>query len=318
VAYDKALSIKPDLAEAWFDHGNVLVVLKRYEEALVAYDKALSIKPDLEEAWLGRVNVLVGMKGYEEARVDYDRALSIKSDMAEAWLGRGRVLKRFDEAIAAYDKALSIKPDLAEAWFGRGNVFSRFSRFDEAFAAYDKALSIKPDLEGVEGQCIDTKMRLCKWQNLDTEINKLIASVRVGKANCNPGVLLSLIDSPDEHLRCAQAWIAVQYPQASESTWRRSIYTHDKIRIGYVSADFRKHPVGYLMAELFECHNRTKFTTTGFSLGLDDKSGIRQRLVNSFDTFVDCRNLPDADVARTIADAEIDILVDLNGCTRDA
>jgi protein O-GlcNAc transferase len=85
-----------------------------------------------------------------------------------------------------------------------------------------------------------------------------------------------------------------------------------------VSADFRKHAIAYLTAELFECRNRMKFTTTAFSLGVDDKSGMRQRLVNSFDSFVDCRNSSDADVARTIANAEIDILVDLSGFTQDA
>src|SRR5262249_55517404 len=198
------------------------------------------------------------------------------------WLGRGNVfldLKRYDEAFAAYDKALSIKPDLAEAWLGRGNVFLDLKRYDEAFATYDKALSIKPDLESVEGARLHAKLNLCNWEHLDTEISNLIASVRVGKANSTPFVLLSLVDSPDEHLRCAQACVLVQHPQASESTWRGSIYAHDKIRIGYVSADFRTHAVAYLVAELFECHNRTKFATTAFSLGLDDKSGMRQRLV---------------------------------------
>jgi protein O-GlcNAc transferase len=320
-AYDKALSIKPGLAEAWLGRGNVFTDLKRHSEAFAAYDKALSIKPDLEGAWLGRGNVLANLKRYDEAFVAYDKALSIKPDLEGAWLGCGNVLwslKRHSEAFASYDKALSIKPDLEGAWLGRGNVFTDLKRYDEAFAAYDKALSIKPDLEGVEGQRLHAKMSLCNWENLDTEIEKLIASVRAGKANSPPFVFLSFIDSPDEHLRCAQAWVVAKHPQASESTWSEPIRGHDKIRIGYVSADFRKHAIAYLTAELFECHNRMKFTTTAFSLGLDDKSGIRQRLVNSFDSFVDCRNLSDADVARTIANAEIDILVDLNGFTQDA
>jgi protein O-GlcNAc transferase len=320
-AYDKALSITPDLAEAWLGRGNVFNDLKRYDEALAAYDKALSITPDLEGAWLGRGNVFNDLKRYGEAFAAYDKALSIKPDLAEAWLGRGNVFndfKRHDEALAAYDKALSIKPDLEDVWFGRGNVFTDLKRYDEALAAYDKALSIKPDLEGVEGARLHAKMQLFNWEQLETEINNLTASVRAGKACSSPFVVLSIIDLPDEHLRCAQAWVAAKHPQASKSTWPGSIYAHDKIRIGYVSADFRKHAIAILMAELFESHNRRMFTTTAFSFGLDDKSDMRQRLINSFDTFVDCRNLSDADVARTIANAEIDILVDLNGFTQDA
>ena len=320
-AYDKALSIKPDLEGAWLGRGNVFWSLKRYDEAFAAYDKALSIKPSLAEAWLGRGNVFTDLKRYDEAFAAYNKALSIKPDLEGAWLGRGNVLwslKRHDEAFAAYDKALLIRPDLEGAWLGRGNVFTDLKGYDEAFAAYDKALSIKPDLVGVEGQRLHAKMSLCNWENLDTEIEKLIASVRAGKANSPPFVFLSFNGSPDEHLRCAQAWGVAKHPKASQSTWLRSIYAHDKIRIGYVSADFCKHAIAYLTAELFECHNRMKFTTTALSLGLDDKSSVRQRLVNSFDTFVDCRNLSDADVARTIVNAEIDILVDLNGFTQDA
>jgi protein O-GlcNAc transferase len=320
-AYDKALSIKPDLASAWLGRANVFNNLKRYDEAFAAYDKALSIKSDLASAWLGRGNVFSDLKRYDEAFAAYDKALWINPDSAEAWLGRGNAfsdLKRHDEAFAAYDKALSIKPDLEYAWFGRGNIFTNLKRYDEAFVAYDRALSIKPALESVEGARLHAKMQLFNWEQLETEINNVTASVRAGKASSSPFVFLSIIDLPDEHLRCAQAWVAAKHPQASKSISPGSIYAHDKIRIGYVSADFRKHPIAILTAELFECHNRRKFTTTAFSFGPDDKSNMRQRLINSFDTFVDCRNLSNADVARAIANAEIDILVDLNGFTQDA
>ena len=184
--------------------------LKRYDKALAGYDKALSIKPDLENAWLGRGNVFCDLKRYDEALVAYGKALSIKPDLESAWLGRGNVLsyfERYDEALAAYDKALSIKPDLESAWLGRGNVFRSFTRYDDAFAAYDKALSINPDLEGVEGSRLHMKMYLCNWEQLDKEIGDLINSVRTGKANCEPFALLSLTDFPGDHLRCAQAWV---------------------------------------------------------------------------------------------------------------
>ena len=320
-AYDKALSIKPDLENAWLGRGHVFYDLKRYAEAFAAYDKALSIKPDLENAWLGRGNVFCGLKRYDEAFAAYDKALSIKPDLETAWLGRGNVfcdLKRYDEAFAAYDKALSIKPDLENAWLGRGNVFWSLRRYDEAFAAYDKALSIKPDLESVEGSRLHMKMHLCNWEKLDKEIGDLTNSIRAGKGNCPPFALLSLTDLPDDHLRCTQAWGAAIHPITAKSVWQDKIYKHDKIRLGYVSADLRTHAVAYLIAELFELHDKDRFSVTAFSLGRDDNSDIRRRLVSSFDRFIDCYTLSDFDVAHAIADSEIDILVDLMGFTQDA
>ena len=320
-AYDQALAIKPGLEVAWLGRGNVFWSLQRYDEALAPYDKALAIKPDLEGAWLGRGNVFWSLKRYDEAFAAYDKALSIKPDLENAWLGRGHVfydLKRYAEAFAAYDKALSIKPDLENAWLGRGNVFWSLRRYDEAFAAYDKALSIKPDLESVEGSRLHMKMHLCNWEKLDKEIGDLTNSIRAGKGNCPPFALLSLTDLPDDHLRCTQAWGAAIHPITAKSVWQDKIYKHDKIRLGYVSADLRTHAVAYLIAELFELHDKDRFSVTAFSLGRDDNSDIRRRLVSSFDRFIDCYTLSDFDVAHAIADSEIDILVDLMGFTQDA
>ena len=319
--FDKAIAINGQYSEAYANKGKSLMLLKRYDEAFAAYDKALAIKPGLEVAWLGRGNVFWRLKRYDEALAPYDKALAIKPDLEGAWLGRGNVfwsLKRYDEAFAAYDKALSIKPDLENAWLGRGHVFYDLKRYAEAFAAYDKALSIKPDLESVEGSRLHMKMHLCNWEKLDKEIGDLTNSIRAGKGNCPPFALLSLTDLPDDHLRCTQAWGAAIHPITAKSVWQDKIYKHDKIRLGYVSADLRTHAVAYLIAELFELHDKDRFSVTAFSLGRDDNSDIRRRLVSSFDRFIDCYTLSDFDVAHAIADSEIDILVDLMGFTQDA
>ena len=319
--FSKALSLNSNVAETWNNRGTVFNDLEKCELAIADFDKAISLNPIFAEAYANKGKSLTRLKRYDEAFAAYDRALSIKSDLEGAWLGRGNVfcdLKRYDEAFAAYDKALSIKSDLENAWLGRGNVFSGLRRYDEAFAAYDKALSIKPDSESVEGSRLHMKMHLCNWDQLDKEIGELTNSVRVGKANCPPLALLSLTDLPDDHLRCAQAWVAAKHPITAKSVWQDKVYKHDKIRLGYVSADIRKHPIAFLMAELFELHNKKQFSVTAFSLRRDDDSDIRRRLVSSFDRFIDCHTLSDFDVAHAIADSEIDILVDLMGFTQDS
>jgi protein O-GlcNAc transferase len=320
-AYDKALSIKPDLEGAWLGRGNVCWNLKRYDEALDAFAKALSIKPQLQGAWLGLGNVFTDLKRHDEALSAYDKSLSLKPDLAEAWLGRGNVfwnLKRYDETLAAYDQSLSIQPDLAEACAARGNVFTDIKRHDEAFAAYEKALSINLHLDGVEGARLHAKMNLCNWKDLKAEIGSLTTSIKSSKANSAPFAFLSLSDSSADQLCCSKTWVATKHPEVSKHVRRSSINKHEKIRIGYVSADFHEHATAYLMAELFELHDRRKFAVFAFSLGSHDNSATRQRLVSSFDLFADCRNLSDADVIKTISDAEVDILLDLKGYTQDA
>jgi len=173
-------------------------------------------------------------------------------------------------------------------------------------------------LENIEGARLGAKMHLCNWTQLDKEISDLTNSARAGRVNCAPFALLPLTDLPSDHLRCAEAWIAAEYPIAANPVWANEIYTHDKIRLGYVSADLHNHATAHLMAELFELHDKRRFSVTAFSLGIDDDSEIRRRLVSSFDRFIDCRTLNDSEVAQAIANLEIDILLDLKGFTQDA
>ena len=311
-AYDRALSIKSDLEAAWLGRGNVFADLGRHDEALAGYGRALSIKPDLDGAWLGRGNVFTDLKRHDEAFAAYDKALSIKPDLEGAWLGRGNVLfdlKRHDEAFAAYDEALSLKPDFESAWLGRGNVLIDLKRYEEALAAYDRALSIKPDLESVEGLRLLAKLHSCNWENLAAEIANLSDSIRAGKVGSPPFALLALTDSPEEHLRCARTWFDYRSPKSAGASSAPARHNHARIRLGYVSADFRDHPVAQALCEVLERHDRSRFEVFGFSIGPNDNSAARARLVKGLDVFHDVHMHSDMQAAKLIRDSEIDILM---------
>jgi len=320
-SFDTALRLNPNLPYAWSGRGNVLFDLRRLEEAGAAYERALAVQPLLAEAWLGLGNVFFDLRRFGEALTTYDKAIAVQPNLAAAWLGRGNVLfdlRRADEALAAYDKALSFDPGLAEAWAGRGNVFSILKRHGEAFAAYDKAFALKPDLAGLQGDRIRSRMQICDWSGLGDECDHLLQSVRDGKASASPFAFLGTGASGKDELACARAWAAKRYPASDRPLGQGAAYRHDRIRVGYVSADFREHPVSYLIAGIFERHDRARFEITGISIGPPDASPIRQRLEKSFDKFIDASALGIDDIARRIKQEEIDILVDLNGFTQNA
>jgi predicted O-linked N-acetylglucosamine transferase (SPINDLY family) len=320
-SFDRALALRPDSVEAWLGRGNVFTELKRYNDAFAAYDKALALNGDLAGAWLGRGNVFTELKRYNDAFVAYNKALALKPDLAETWLGRGNVLtelKRYNDAFAAYDKALALKPDLAEAWLGRGTVFIELKQYKEALAAFDKALALKPDLTEFQGGRLHCKMHLCDWSNFTTECQHLISAIRNNKSNTNPFAFIAISTSREDQLKCAKLWINEKYPTVSKPIWNGEIYKHDKIRIGYVSADFQQHATSDLIAGLFEGHDKAKFKTVAISIGPDDNSKIRVRLTKAFDSFSDVRLLSDEEIASQIKHNEIDILVDLKGFTQDA
>jgi protein O-GlcNAc transferase len=316
---EKAIALEPRYAEAHLNRGVICGQLKRHDAAIDSFDAALRLKPNLANAWLGRGNVMFDLKRHDDAFAAYDKALSLQPRLAEAWLGRGNVLfdlGRCEQALAAFERALSLKPGSAEAWAGRGNAFTELKRHDEAFAAYDKARSLKPDLVGLEGDRIQSKMRLCNWEAIEAECDHLVQSVRRGEANTSPFAFLAISSSAEDQLHCARSWVRKRYP--ARDRWEGQLRQHGKIRIGYVSADFREHPVTYLAAGVFEAHDRSQFEVLGISIGPGDNSEIRRRVENAFDTFIDCSALGVDEIARRTRGEEIDILVDLNGFTQNA
>ena len=139
-AYNKALAIKPDYAEAYSNMGIALKDQGKLEEAIEAYNKALAIKPDYAEAYNNMGNALKDQGKLEEAIEAYNKALAIKPDYAEAYNNMGNALKdqgKLEEAIEAYNKALAIKPDYAEAHMNLSFLLLNTNRLTDGFAEYE-------------------------------------------------------------------------------------------------------------------------------------------------------------------------------------
>jgi predicted O-linked N-acetylglucosamine transferase (SPINDLY family) len=134
----------------------------------------------------------------------------------------------------------------------------------------------------------------------------------------SPFALLGLSGDPALQLQCARNYLAHRMPALPAPLWNGERWTHDKIRVAYLSADFKTHATAFLMAELFERHDRDKFEWHAISFGVDDGSEMRARLVAAFDRFHDVRAKSNAEAAQLIRDLEIDIAVDLKGYTQEA
>ena len=320
-SYDKALALRPDLAGAWLGRGNVYSELKLFDKALAAYDRALALRPNLAEAWLCRGHAMAESKHFSEALATYDKALAIDPHLAAAWLGRANIfleLKRHDEALVAIDNALALRSDLAEAWLGRGNIFCGLRRFGDAVVAYDNALRINAELPDTQGAYLHAKMQCCDWDTFADDTSSLITGVRNGLPVAQPFVLLGLPSSPSDQFAYARRFSERKLYNANTPLWRSEAYSHSRIRIAYLSADFHDHATAHLMAGLFEQHDRTRFQTVAVSFGPDDVSATRQRMTAAFDRFFDVRAQSDRETAHLVRSLEIDIAVDLKGYTEDS
>jgi protein O-GlcNAc transferase len=315
--FERALAINSGLAEAWLGRGHALGVLGNYKEALSAYDRALALNPNFAEAWLGRGHVFVQLQQFGDALAAYDRAVALKPDLAEPWLVRGLVLGALGNAqgaLSAYDRALALNGNLAEAWLGRAEVLVQLNEPDKALAAFDRALALKRNIRFAQGGRLLARLFLSNWTNLEAELADLVAMVRAGNLAVAPFDFLGMSRSAADQLACAKHVMADQ-PRVPHA-WRGEIYSHDRIRVGYFSADFRTHPVAQLMAGLFEHHDKSRFEISAVSYGPDDGSELRDRIKAAVEHLIDVRAMTDEQIAESLHGREIDVLVDLTGLTQ--
>jgi predicted O-linked N-acetylglucosamine transferase (SPINDLY family) len=319
--HKKAVALTPKDPDAWLSYGIAVSNLGRYEDALVYFNKALSLNPNSAEAWSWKGATMHELKRFDEAITLYDKALSLNPNSAEAWSWKGATmheLKRFDEAITLNDKALSLNPNLAGAWSCKGATMHELKRFDEAIANYGKALSLKSDLDWIYGDLVHTKLKICSWTGLADSSEDISKKIMENEKVSIPFILLALNDDALLHKKSSEILIQSKYPfnPVLESILKRS--QSQKIRVGYFSADFHNHATGYLMAELFELHDKNQFEIVGFSFGPTANDWMRQRLEKSFDQFIEVGSKSDVEVAKLSRDLNIDIAVDLKGFTQDA
>jgi predicted O-linked N-acetylglucosamine transferase (SPINDLY family) len=320
-AYDRALALKPDYVEAHANRGGVLGDLGRIAEALASCDRALALEPDCAEALNNRGIALGAWNRFEEALASYARALAIEPEHAETLLNRGVALhglQRFEEALASYEQALAVRPDDADTWRNRGLTLQELRRPVEALESYQRAVALAPTDGRARASCCHLRMQICAWTDLEADRAQFSLGIERGRAVVSPFVALSLLDAPGMQLRNARLWTRSEYASGPSLPPLRRYPWHQKVRVGYFSADFRNHAVSALAAELFEIHDRSRFELSAFCLGADVHDELRVRVQSAFERFIPVFDKSDEAVAALARSLEIDIAVDLGGYTRGA
>jgi predicted O-linked N-acetylglucosamine transferase (SPINDLY family) len=314
-SYERAIAIEPNDFDALANLGYALIEMKRSDDALVHLDRALRLRPDDVGALNNRGRALIVSCRLVEALACFELALRQAPDYAHALCNRGTVLlkmNRGEEALSSCAQALALEPDNVRALKAHATVLARLNLHEQAAQSLARALELDSDLAYGLGDLAYTRLYSCDWQDFTACVQKIRAA---GAKTCEPLVLLGISDNAAEQRRCAERFVADQCPATSEAVFPAP-QRHERIRLAYLSADFRDHPVARLMAELVERHDRQRFEVTAVSFGPSAEDPMRQRLRRSFEHFLDVSELSDRAIAEQLRAREIDIAVDLTVYTR--
>ena len=320
MAYLEVLRLDPNQTHALHLLGVVLIQTRRPAEGAELIERSLALRPQQPVAHASLGDALAQLGRFDDALACYDRALAFSPQIIGALIGRGRILldRGLNQAaLAALEAAAHFQPDNPATLFLCGRALAQLARPAEAGACFRRVFALDPTYEYVLGARLWAELHACQWGDYETQIERIEAAVRDDRPAAFPFVFFSVSDSCDLQLRCARQF-AVRYRPGIAPLWQGELYRHDRIRIAYVSEDFRGHPTSYLMMNLWEQHDRQRFETIAISLRRPEDTEVGRRVQSAFDRFIDASALQDAAVAQRMHELEIDIAVDLMGYTGGA
>ena len=310
-----SVKLNPSAHVALYNHGLALKALGRPDEALAQFTKALAINPTDAETLSNRGTVYNDLKDYQAALADFDQAIAHQPNYALAHHNRGNALfglARYDDALAAYQHAVALMPGLADSWAGLGLTFHKLHRHVEAARAYEEARRVKPDHPFLKGILLHQRMLACDWQDIGATVAEIEKDIAAGKLSAEPFGWQGVATSDRSLQKCAELYNAAKFPANFRGTPPARPDNGDRIRIGYLSGEFRAQATSLLLAGVLEQHDRAIFDIYAFDNGWDDGSDIRKR-IDAATRIISIRGLNDAQAARAVRDNGIDILVNLNG-----
>ncbi len=320
----QAIKSNPQDPALHYDLGDWYLRSDQIDEAVASYSTALKLAPNHPQILLQLGNAYTTIGLLAEAASYFKKAAQADPANAAAHFNLGNALRELgqpEQAAACYRAALKLDSSDADIHNNLGNVLRELGQLDKAIACYQAALRLNPALHHAKAHLAHQKQHICDWQSLDEDVQEIKKWVnKVPHAQISPFAFLAMPDTTAaEQQKCAQNWLSNRYSKLINN--KKIIFTYPnnsrkKPRIGYLSSDFRLHPLAFLISELIELHDRSQFEIYAYSYAIDDKTVERKRLEKAFDHFVDIRPQSLTAAAQRINADKIDILVDLTGFTQ--
>ncbi|WP_438997935.1 O-linked N-acetylglucosamine transferase family protein [Variovorax beijingensis] len=321
--YDRALAMCPTSIDTRYNRGVALLEKGRHAEALDDFDAVLARSSDDLDALCQRIYALCGLQRHQDALAESERAIARHPSSADAWRAHGHVrlgMGGSKQAALAFERAIELSAPSSggcgEDHFLAARALVGGSRHEEAFLHLEQALKSDPVPAYAAGDHFLGMAQTLRWRDFDQVKARLCEAVRRGESAATPFVMAVGCDDLDVIRRAGATFIADFVPDAEPLPLPERT-SHERIRLGYFSADFHAHATTLLIAELLEKHDPAKFEVFLFSFGPSTSDDMTERLSRSVDHFFDVSGASDSAICALSRRLEIDIAIDLKGYTQN-
>jgi len=317
----RAIDINPDHPSLYNNLGATYKELGDYNSAIKNFKKTIELNPNYAGAYNNLGIIFKKNYQYKESYYYYQQSIKLNPNYAETYNNLGSLyleIKDFDKANINFNKAIVLKPDYVDAYKNRAILYSIKKDYLLANKDYEQLKILDSNLKDFyDGLIFLNRNQICNWVDYEKNLKRLEEDILNNKIIFPVWNILSCIDSPNIIKNNTQNYNNKEYNLNDSYKKKLKYPKQKKIRIGYYSADFRNHAVSYLMASVFECHDKNNFEIIGFNFSKYPDDNITKKISKTFDKFFDVRNISDQDIIDRSKELKIDIAIDLMGHTSD-
>ena len=287
-------------------------------EALDCFIRAAEVAPQLALAHFAKAQSYADIGLSDDALVCFDKAIEVDPSYTQAYTNKAALLQainRHHDALLTLVACVEVDPNNFTAFEGQGQLLGQFKQYDLSVNAFKRALQINPAYNYGEGHLMHARLSCCDWTDYEEARQSIFEGIKAGKKVCGAMTIMSITDDAALARQCIEIYAKEKYGDPLFKLWNGEKYAHRRKRVAFISADFRIHPVGYLLIEMIENFDKEKFELTGVFTGTPDGSDLWKRYRCAFDHYLDAKNIPSYELAKLLRAMEIDIAIDLSGHT---
>jgi predicted O-linked N-acetylglucosamine transferase (SPINDLY family) len=323
-SYRQALLRAPGHAGVLNNLGLAYEAQGRTDQAEACYREVLAASPHHPDALANLANIEFGRENFSAAAATYQRAFATRREAPTSiWIKRGIAQARIHDNVGAeatFLEAARLAPDDLQVLCNLLTHQMGLAHYAEAEPTMLRALELDPGNPYALSMLTHARQQRCIWAGLDDLFGRVVAALAApphgdGRYTINPFPLLAMPCDAEAQLRAGQRWAGTLAPPAPVPRPRLTLRPRERLRVGFLSADFREHPMAHLQVEHWERIDRTRIDTFGYGLRATDQSPLGQRITRAFEHFVDTSRESTDELLRRIRRDRIGILFDLNGYT---
>ena len=314
--YQKAIELKPDFVDAHFNMGNSFRKLQHFPQALKCYEEAKKINPHYIKCYINTAVIYEAMKQVDRAITEISEALKFAPesfDLLSYMAVMYSIKKDYESSMHYFRKAFETGQADDKFFLNYGTVCIEMSQPAEAAKAFLKSAELSPSKNSVLGRALHQKMLIADWSGVNELNDEIVRRLQLKEDVADPFGYMGYSDSERDLQIAGYMYLNRKFPTLPKDFSTKKYPRHRKIKIAYLSGEFREHANGSLMTGLIECHDKQKFEVIGLDNGDGDDGNLRRRLTSAFDEFIDIRKIGDFELMQQLKAQEIDILFNLNG-----